>query len=89
MRVRGIFLETQVFVPDKTEIQILQEVADKPGCHISHVVHQLLAEHSESSIRTGVHKLLAKRYLDGGKSNCEIRLMMTSGGRMALQRAAL
>lgn len=89
MKVRGIFLDTQVFMPDKTQIRILQAVADKPSCHISHVVHQLLPDHSESSVRSGVHKLIAKRYLDAGKSNQEILLRITSGGRMALQRAAV
>jgi hypothetical protein len=89
MRVRGIFLDTKVFVPDPAQIRILQVVADKPGCHISHVVQQLLPEHSESSVRSGIHKLLARRCLDGGRSNNEILLMMTSGGRIALQAAAL
>jgi hypothetical protein len=86
MKMKGIILDTQVFVPDITQIQILKAVADKPACHISHVVHQLLPDHSESSVRSGVHKLLAKRYLDGGRANNEILLRITSGGRMALQR---
>jgi hypothetical protein len=88
MRIKGLFLDTKVYVPDATQIQILRAVADKQACHISHVVHQLLPDHSESSIRSGVHKLLAKRYLDGGKANNEILLRITSGGRIALQNAA-
>jgi hypothetical protein len=88
MRIKGLFLDTKVYVPDATQIQILRAVADKQACHISHVVHQLLPDHSESSIRSGVHKLLAKRYLDGGKANNEILLRITSGGRIALQNVA-
>ncbi|WAC04232.1 MAG: hypothetical protein OS112_07095 [Methanoregula sp.] len=86
--MKGIFLDSRVFVPDPTQIQILKTVAEKPACHISHVVHQLLPDYSESSVRSGVHKLLSKRYLDGGKANNEILLRITSGGRMALQRTA-
>jgi hypothetical protein len=86
--MKGIFLDSRVFVPDTTQIQILKTVADKPACHISHVVHQLLPDHSESRVRSGVHMLLSKRYLDGGKANNEILLRITSGGRMALQRKA-
>jgi hypothetical protein len=88
MKIKGLFLDTKVYVPDATQIQILRAVADKQACHISHVVHQLLPDHSESSVRSGVHKLLAKRYLDGGKANNEILLRITSGGRIALQNAA-
>jgi len=79
----------QVFVPDTTHIHILQAVADKPSCHISDVVQQLLSDHSESSVRSGVRILLSKRHLDAGKSNNEIRLRLTSSGRLALQRAAI
>jgi hypothetical protein len=86
--MKGIFLDSRVYVPDTTQIQILETVAGKPACHISHVVHQLLPDHSESSVRSGVHKLLSKMYLDGGKANNEILLNITSGGRMALQRTA-
>ena len=85
MRLKGLILDTTVYVPDDTQIRILRAVADKQACHISHVVHQLLPDHSESSVRSGVHKLLAKRYLDGGKANNEILLRITSGGRIALQ----
>jgi hypothetical protein len=88
MRIKGLILDTKVYVPDAAQILILRAVADKQACHISHVVHQLLPDHSESSVRSGVHKLLAKRYLDGGKANNEILLRITSGGRIALQNAA-
>jgi len=76
----------KVFVPDTTHIKILREVADKPSCTISHVVHQLLPVHSESSVRSGVRRLLARRYLDGGKSTKEILLTLTSIGRIVLER---
>jgi hypothetical protein len=35
----------QVFVPDPIHIHILQAVSDKQGCHIGHVVQQLLPTH--------------------------------------------
>jgi hypothetical protein len=85
MKIKGLILDTSVYMPDMTQILILRAVAEKPACHISHVVHQLASDHSESSVRSGVHKLLAKRYLDGGKANNEILLRITSGGRIALQ----
>ncbi|WP_321507019.1 hypothetical protein [uncultured Methanoregula sp.] len=78
----------EVFVPSPTHIDILQAVADKQGCHISHVVHTLQSAHSESSVRSAVRVLLSKRYLDGGKSSSEIVLRLTSRGRLLLQPAA-
>jgi hypothetical protein len=85
MKIKGLILDTSVYMPDMTQILILRAVAEKPACHISHVVNQLASDPSESSVRSGVHKLLAKRYLDGGKANNEILLRITSGGRIALQ----
>jgi hypothetical protein len=78
----------EVFVPTPTHIAILQSVADKQGCHISHVVHTLNPVHSESSVRSAVRVLLSKRYLDGGKSSSEIVLRLTSRGRLLLQPKA-
>ena len=46
-----LFEIPKAFVPEPTHIQILQVVADNPSCHISDVVHQLLPDHSESSVR--------------------------------------
>jgi len=76
------------FVPDVTHIDILQVVAGKPSCSISHVVFQLLPIHSESRVRTGVRQLLARRYLDFGKSTSGIELSLTSNGRVVLQHSA-
>lgn len=88
--MEAISFETkQVFVPDPIHIHILQAVGDKQGCHISHVVEQLLANHGESSIRSSVRILLSKRYLDGGKSSSEIVLRLTSNGRLLLQKSAV
>jgi hypothetical protein len=83
------FEAPQVFVPDPIHIHILQAVGDKQGCHITHVVEQLLPNHGESSIRSSVRILLSKRYLDGGKSSKEIILRLTSNGRLLLQKAAV
>jgi hypothetical protein len=79
--------ESRASTPDPIQIRILQEVADAPNCTISHVVARLLAGHSESSVRSGVHHLLSQRYLDAGKATSEIRLRITSNGRVALDRA--
>lgn len=78
---------TEAFVPDNAHIMILQEVAACPSCSITHVVEKLLPGHSESVVRSRVRQLLALRYLDWGKSPLEIRLRLTSQGRVALQRA--
>ena len=78
-----------VFVPDPIHIHILQAVGDKQGCHITHVVQQLLPSHGESSIRSNVRILLSKRFLDGGKSSSEIVLRLTSSGRLLLQKTLI
>jgi hypothetical protein len=80
-----IYETPEVFVPTPTHIDILQAVADKQSCQISHVVHVLRPNHSESSVRSAVRILLSKRYLDGGKSSSEIILRLTSRGRLLLQ----
>ena len=82
------FEAREVFVPDPIHIHILEAVGNKPGCHMGHVVQQLLPEHGENSIRSGIRVLLSKRYLDGGKSPSEILLRLTSNGRILLQNAA-
>jgi hypothetical protein len=84
-----LFETPQVFVPEPTHIDILKAVADKQGCHISHVVHQLHPGRSESSVRSSVRVLLSKRYLDGGKSSSEVVLRLTSRGRLLLQQASV
>jgi hypothetical protein len=75
------------FVPDIAHLMILQEVADCPSCSIGYVVEKLLPSHSESVVRSRVRQLLARRYLDWGKSPLGIQLRLTSQGRVALQRA--
>ena len=78
-----------VFVPEPIHIHILHAVGDKQGCHISHVVQQLLPSHGESGVRSAIRVLLSKRYLDGGKSSAEIVLRLTSSGRLILQKASV
>jgi hypothetical protein len=85
--VRGLLTKNEIFVPDAAQIRILQKVAESPSCTITHVVVQLLPGSSESSVRSGVRQLLARRYLDWGKSPDGIQLRLTSQGRVALQRA--
>jgi DUF1365 family protein len=79
--------KTVAFVPDITHLMVLQEVSDCPSCSINHVVEKLLPSHSESVVRSRVRQLLARRYLDWGKSPVGIQLRLTSQGRVALQRA--
>jgi len=89
INVETISFETpEVFVPNPIHIHILEAVSEKQGCHIGHVVQQLLPEHGESSVRSAVRILLSKRILDGGKSSSEIVLRLTSKGRIILQKAA-
>ena len=78
----------EIPVPDnQIQFHILKAIADAPDCTISHVVSCLIPSHSERSVRSGVHDLLSRRYLDGGKSTSGIRLRITSNGRVALERA--
>jgi hypothetical protein len=88
-KVRGMIPPTKAFAPDAAQMMILQKVADSPSCTITHVVLQLLPGTSESIVRSGVRQLLARRYLDWGKSPGGIQLRLTSLGRVALQRAAV
>jgi len=76
----------EAFVPDAAHMKILQEVADSPSCTITHVVLQMIPGTSESCVRSGVRQLLARRYLDWGKSPEGIQLRLTSRGRVALQQ---
>jgi hypothetical protein len=76
----------QVFVPEPIHIHILEAVSEKQGCHIGHVVQQLLPAHGESGVRSAIRVLLSKRCLDGGKSSSEIVLRLTSKGRVLLQK---
>lgn len=78
--------QTKAFVPDSAQIMILREVSDCPSCSITHVVEKLLPSHSESIVRSRVRELLARRYLEWGKSPSAIQLRLTSQGRVALQR---
>lgn len=75
----------QVFIPTEIQFDILRAVAGRQGCHIGDVVHTLYPARSESSVRAGVHTLLSKGCLDGGKSSREILLRLTSKGRILLQ----
>jgi hypothetical protein len=73
------------FALDDTHIRILEEVAEKPGCKISHVVLRLLSEYGENSVRSKVHQLVVHRYVNAGKSSQEILLTITGKGRISLQ----
>ena len=75
----------EVFVPTEIQIDVLRAVAERPGCHIGHVVQTLQSSRSESSVRSGIRVLLSKQYLDGGKSSSEIVLRLTSRGRLLLK----
>lgn len=87
--MEAISFETpQVFVPDPIHIHILEAVSERQGCHIGHVVQQLLPTHGESGVRSAIRHLLSQRFLDGGKSPGEIVLRLTSKGRILLQKAA-
>ena len=79
------FTRTVAFVPDMTHILILKEVADCPSCSIGYVVEKMLPDTSESVVRSRVRQLLARRYLDWGKSPLGIQLRLTSLGRVAIQ----
>lgn len=81
-----VYQKTEIFVPDATQIRILQAVAGKMGCHINHVVHELQGETPESRVRSAVRQLLQKQYLNGGNTfDQAITLQLTSKGRVLLQ----
>lgn len=73
------------FVPDLTYLRILQEVSDKPGCKISHVVTRMIPEYGENDVRLRVHQLVMRRYLFEGRANTETHLSITGKGRGCLQ----
>ena len=83
---KSSFETPKTFVPTETQYDILRAVADKQGCHISHVVHALHPAWSENSVRSGVRVLLSRGCLDGGKSSSEVLLRLTSRGRLLLQQ---
>ena len=81
-----VYQKTEIFVPDPTQIRILQVVAGKTGCHINHVVHELQGEAPESRVRSSVRQLLQKQCLNGGNTfDQAITLQLTSKGRVHLQ----
>ena len=81
-----VYQKTEIFVPDATQIRILQAVAGKTGCHINEVVHELQGEAPESRVRSSVRVLLQKQCLNGGNTfDNAITLQLTSKGRVHLQ----
>jgi hypothetical protein len=79
-----LFETPKVFVPTEIQIDILRAVSDLKSCRIGDIVHSLNPARSESRVRSGVHTLLSRGYLDGGSSGSEIVLRLTSRGRMLL-----
>ena len=77
---------TNEFTPDPVQLAILRSVADSQGCPIRHVVEDLLPSHGERAVRSSIHLLLAKGYLDGGKPSGDITLRLKSRGRILLQQ---
>ena len=81
-----VYQKTEIFVPDATQIRILEVVAGKTGCHINDIVHELEGETPESRVRSGVRQLLQKQCLNGGNTfDKAITLQLTSKGRVLLQ----
>ena len=83
-----VYQTPEIFTPDSIHVDILHAVADKQGCPIRTVVQQLLPVYSERAIRSGVHSLISKSHLDGGKPTGDISLRLTSRGRILLQQHA-
>jgi hypothetical protein len=83
-----VYQTPEIFTPDPIHIDILQTVAGRQGSSIRTIVQPLLSDHSERAIRTGIHGLIARCYLDGGKPSGEISLRLTSRGRILLQQVA-
>ena len=79
---------TQEFALDQTHIRILQEISEKPGCRMSHIVDRLISECGENTIRSKIHQLIVHRYLNEGRSSQGIQLWMMGKGRIALQSSA-
>jgi hypothetical protein len=87
--MEAIVYETpEIFTPADVHMDILETVAGMQGSPIRTIVQNLLSDHSERLIRSGVHTLLSKGYLDGGKPTGDIALRLTSRGRILLQQAA-
>jgi hypothetical protein len=78
----------QEFALDQTHIRILQEISEKPGCKMSHIVDRLISECGENTIRSKIHQLIVHRYLNEGRSSQGIQLWMMGKGRIALQSSA-
>ncbi len=78
----------QEFALDQTHIRILQEISEKPGCRMSHIVDQLISECGENTLRSKIHQLIVHRYLNEGRSSQGIQLWMMGKGRIALQTSA-
>ena len=83
-----VYQTPEIFTPDAIHIDILDTVAGRQGSSIRTIVQPLLSEHGERAIRSGIHCLLSKGYLDGGKPTGEIALRLTSRGRILLQQVA-
>ncbi len=83
-----VYQTPEIFTPDIVHIDILQTVAGRQGSPMRTIVQHLLPDHGERVIRSGIHTLLSKGYLDGGKPTGEIALRLTSRGRIILQQVA-
>jgi hypothetical protein len=83
-----VYQTPEIFTPETVHIDILSAVAGRQGSSIRTIVQQLLPTHGERAIRSGVHNLILKGYLDGGKPTGDITLRLTSRGRILLQQVA-
>jgi hypothetical protein len=81
-----VYQTPEIFTPETVHIDILSAVAGRQGSPIRTIVRQLLSTHGERAIRSGIHSLLLKGYLDGGKPTGDIALRLTSRGRIVLQQ---
>ena len=55
------------FIPDTTNIRVLQVVSDNPDCTANDIVTRLLPEHDTWAVRSGIHQMVLKRYLCEGR----------------------
>ena len=83
-----VYQTPEIFTPDTIHLDILHAVAGRQGSSIRNIVQQLLPAYSERTIRSGVHGLLSRTYLDGGKPSGDITLRLTSRGRILIQQTA-
>lgn len=81
-----VYQTPEIFTANTVHIDILQAVAGMQGCSIRNVVQRLLPTYGERTIRSGIHSLLSRTYLDGGKPSGDITLRLTSRGRILLQQ---